>query len=278
MYLHQPPASFTAGPPVVARMAKRAVPLATAAAALVLVCQIAGPALAAAGPDEVRGAVGGVFSAGDYQRTLPLPTGSGSDGQDESELWSNPDWWRDEGDAQAPDVYRPGIRESEGYHFELPPAVAKILKVLMWVVFLVGGAVVAFYLANEARLFSRWRKGRTDVGAADAAAAADGADGGEGSRLDDYESFARRGRYAEAVHLLLLRSIDSIRERGVAVSSALTSREILRHASLEEAEREALSTLVDVTEVTHFGGRDASEDDFVLCRDLFRRIAERGTG
>ena len=232
---------------------------------------------AAASPDDIRGSVEDVFAAGDFQRTLPLPAASEDGGQGADDPWSDPDWWRNEGDSQAPDVYRPGPEDRDKFSFKLPPAVARVLKVLMWVVFLAGGALVAFYLANEARLFSRWKKEDWQE-TGESADAAGGPPGRDGAGLEDYESLAARGEYAEALHALLLRSIALILDRGVALSSALTSREILRQVPLDDAERDALSTLVGATEVTHFGGRGATEADYLRCRDLFESIVQGSAG
>ena len=267
-----------AGLPDPVRAARRTGPRLAAVLLLMVACLAPGRAGAAASPEEVRGAVENVFAGGDYQRELPLPAASDGEGRGGSELWSDPDWWRNEGDSPAPDFYRPRDRdpESEGFSFDLPPAVAKVLQVLMWVVFIAGGALVAFYLINEARLFSRWKKAgwKEDADAEDAGETP----GRKGAPPEDYELLAARGEFAEAVHALLLRSISLIRERGVALSSALTSREILRRAPLEDRDRDALSTLVGVTEVTHFGGRGATEADFLRCRELFERIAQGEAG
>lgn len=270
-------AGIPAGP---ARAARRLWPRFAAMALLALAAGHAiEPASAAPSPEEVRDTVDSVFAAGDYQRDLPLPAASDG-GEGDGELWSDPDWWRNEGDTQAPEFYRPRARDSEsdGFEFSLPPAVARVLKVLMWIVFIAGGALGAFYLMNEAQLFSRWRKGGWQEAGESGDAAADETAGREGARREEYERLAARGEYAEAVHALLLRSIALIRDRGVALSSALTSREILRQAPLEDAEKDAFSTLVGVTEITHFGGRGATEADFLQCRDLFHRIARGSAG
>jgi hypothetical protein len=267
-----------AGPPPRPRMASRMGPRLAAVLLLAVACLMPGRAGAAASPEEVRGAVEEVLASGDYQRELPLPAASDGDDQGNRDLWSDPDWWRNEGDSPAPDFYRPRApeTESEGFSFDLPPALVMVLEVLMWVVFVAGGALVAFYLINEARLFSRWKKaGWKEDGEAEHAGDTPGQ---EGAPSEDYELLAARGEFAEAVHALLLRSISLIRERGVALSSALTSREILRRAPLEDSDREALSTLVGVTEVTHFGGRGATEADFLRCRELFERIAQGSAG
>jgi len=234
---------------------------------------------AAASAEEIGDAVKDAFNAGDYQRELPLPEVSEGEGRSGDNPMSNPDWWRNEGDSQAPDLYRPGAqeRQSNGFDLNIPPALREVFRVLMWIVFCAGGALVAYYLLNEARLFSRWKKGEWQQNG-EGGGAAGGVLGQGAGTLEDYESLAARGEYGEAVHVLLLHSIKLIRDRGVALSTSLTSREILRQAPLREQEKDAFKTLVGVTELTHFGGRGATEADFLQCRDLFRRIAEGTAG
>lgn len=255
-----------------------------AAIAVPLLLAMAGagpaPAMADAADGEIDDAVKRAFGAGDYQRELPLPKASDSEGEGaRNDPMANPDWWRTEGDSQAPDLHRPGTREqqSDGFTFDIPPALREVLRVLMWIVFVAGGALVAYYLLNEARLFSRWKKGgwRPEDEGGDTAT---GAPGQGAATFADYESLAARGEFGEAVHVLLLRSIMLIRDRGVALSTSLTSREILRKAPLQETEKDAFKTLVGVAELTHFGGRGATESDFLHCRDLFHRIAQGSAG
>ena len=251
-------------------------------AAALLAAALLAPAtaLAAASAEEIEAAVKDVFAAGDYQRELPLPRSSGSGGEDgngEGEgLWSDPDWWRNEGDAQAPDIYRPApeqqLERPSGW--SLPPGVVEVLRLLMWAVLFGGGALMAYYLVNESLLYFRWRK----QGGSDKAVVGgeDMRDGPRGPALEDFDSLAARGDYAGAIHALLLHCLARLGERGAELSSAMTSREILRRLQLEQREREALSVLVRMTEVTHFGGRGASEDDFRQCRALYDSIAAGG--
>jgi hypothetical protein len=251
--------------------------LAALAGLALLVAAVAGPAAAAVPAENVDGAVRRVLDAGDYQRELPLPVTSEGEGRRGDDPMADPNWWRNEGDSQAPDLYRPGAREpgSTSFDFDIPPALRQVLRVLMWIVFLAGGALVAYYLLNEARLFSRWKKGGWQPEGANGTPSADGP--GEGAAvMEDPERLATRGEYAEAVHVLLLRSIMLVRDRGVVLSPSLTSREILRRAALEDQEKDAFRALVDVTELTHFGGRGATEADFLRCRELFHRIARTG--
>lgn len=236
------------------------------------------PALAAASAEEIKTAVEDVLAGGDYQRELPLPRGSGhgESGEEGSGLWSNPDWWRNEGDAQAPDLYRPPPEQTQKnpLGLDLPPELVKVLRMLMWVVLFVGGALLIYYLVNEALLYTRWKK----RGQAESRADGEGEDEADAGRfrLEDFDSLAARGDYAGAIHALLLHCLVRLGERGAELSSAMTSREILRRLQLEQQEREALSVLVRLTEVTHFGGRGASEADFRQCRALYENIAMGG--
>ncbi len=250
-----------------------------AAIALPLFLAAGGPAVAAVPAEDVDAAVRRALAAGDYQRELPLREVTDDEDGSRDDPMADPDWWRNEGDAQAPNLYRPGSQnpDSDVFDFEIPPALRQALRVLMWIVFVAGGALVAYYLLNEARLFSRWKKGAWQPESAPNESGASVPDPAAGD-LDDAESLAAHGEYAEAVHVLLLRSIMLIRDRGADLSTSLTSREILRRAPLDETEKNAFGTLVGVTEVTHFGGRTATEADFLRCRDLFRRIAKAGAG
>jgi hypothetical protein len=237
-----------------------------------------GKGLAAASVEDVRGAVKNVFDGSDYQRELPFSEGSGGGVDREgSSLWDDPNWWRNEGETQAPDLYRPSQRKKSGSAFDLdlPPALVEVLRVLMWGVMFVGGALIVYYLLNEARLFSRWKKNDWQAETGDGM---EPGQPGRGGRLtEDYDELAARGDYAGAVHALLLSFIARLRERGATLSSSMTSREILRRLRLEDHEKEALSVLVRVTELTHFGGRGATEAEYRQCRDLYQRIANGET-
>jgi hypothetical protein len=243
--------------------------------ALLLTVTVYGPvhAQAAASAEEIETAVEEVLAGSDYQRDLPLTDLSGGEGDEGSEgLWSDPDWWRNEGDAQAPDLYRPAPEQADpdSFSLDLPPELIKVLRMLMWAVLFVGGGLLLYYLVNEAAHYFRWKKQGETEGNRDA-----DAESGEAPRssgLEDFDSLAARGDYAGAIHALLLHCLARLSERGAELSSAMTSREILRRLQLEQQEREALSVLVRMTEVTHFGGRGASEADFTQCRALYENI------
>lgn len=238
----------------------------------------ANPAQAAASAEEARAAVRGVLEAGDYQGELPLPQPGSADGAGgDNGVWKNPDWWRDEGDAQAPDRYHaaPESGKPSGFSLDLPPAVLEVLRVLMWGVILAGGALLGYYLVNEAVLHFRGRKSNWEE-ADEGETGAAGQRRARGISLEDCDRLAAEGDFAGAIHALLLHWLGRLREGGAALPAALTSREILRRLRLAKEEQDALAVLVRLVELTHFGGRGASEDDFRQCRNLYRQVATGG--
>jgi hypothetical protein len=53
----------------------------------------------------------------------------------------------------------------------------------------------------------------------------------------------------------------------------MTSREILARVPLLADARDALHALIITVELTHFGGDDATEEDYVRCRAQFQKFA-----
>jgi hypothetical protein len=92
--------------------------------------------------------------------------------------------------------------------------------------------------------------------------------------LRDADALAAEGRFAEAAHLLLFRSIDDIDERWPnTVGLALTARDIARHAGLPEAARQAFIFIARIVERSFFGGAPVGEGDFAACRKAYADFA-----
>jgi len=92
--------------------------------------------------------------------------------------------------------------------------------------------------------------------------------------LEDADALARAGEFAEAIHLLLFRSIEDIAaKRAGAVPSALTSREIVVRTPMPETARAAFARIAEVVERTFFGGRAAGEADFRQARGDYEAFA-----
>lgn len=92
--------------------------------------------------------------------------------------------------------------------------------------------------------------------------------------LGDAETLANQGRFAEAVHALLFRSIDLIQERQpTAVKRSLTAREIGQLGGLPDLIRAGLSPIIRIVERSYFGGRDVDEAAWNEARDAYRSFA-----
>jgi hypothetical protein len=92
--------------------------------------------------------------------------------------------------------------------------------------------------------------------------------------LSDADALASQGRYAEAIHLILLRSIQEIgRHRPSVLKPALTSREIGALRELPDAARRAFVSIAQIVERAVFAGRAAGEADYRQCREAYERFA-----
>lgn len=92
--------------------------------------------------------------------------------------------------------------------------------------------------------------------------------------LEEADRLAGEGRFEEAIHILLFRSIDDIAgRRPGAVKPALTSRDIVRLAAMPEDARIAFARIAEAVERTFFGGRPAGRDEFARCRSDYETFA-----
>ena len=92
--------------------------------------------------------------------------------------------------------------------------------------------------------------------------------------LAEADALAVRGQYADAAHLLLLRSVQDIEKRQPrALRVSLTSREIARLKALPEAARPAFERIGRVVERSLFGGGAVGAQDFADCRQAYEAFA-----
>lgn len=142
-----------------------------------------------------------------------------------------------------------------------------LVKVLMYV--LIGVAVVLVVVALARRLGGY----EADVAAPDATVSSTGqAAVTPASVLGDIEALAADGRFDEAIHVMLLRTLQIVGRRETLTGS-LTSREIVREARLGEEARDAVERLVAAVEISLFGGRVPGEVDYRTSLDAYRRFA-----
>ena len=89
------------------------------------------------------------------------------------------------------------------------------------------------------------------------------------------DELARQGRYRDAMHLLLLRSLAELRAAlDEPFADSLTSREILRSTRLPTTARKPLRDVVGRVEWTYFGERPAEREDYEACRTSFFAIEQ----
>jgi len=92
--------------------------------------------------------------------------------------------------------------------------------------------------------------------------------------LAEADALAASGRYAEAAHLLLFRSIEDIdRKRPQVVRPALTSRDIAGASQLPATPRKAFLSIVMTVERSLFAGRPLDRDDWTGCRAAYETFA-----
>ncbi|AXE64767.1 hypothetical protein BBF93_11420 [Hyphomonas sp. CACIAM 19H1] len=94
------------------------------------------------------------------------------------------------------------------------------------------------------------------------------------SLLEEADALAREGRFAEAVHLLLFRSIEDVQERlEGGVPTSLTAREIAGLGSLPDRARRALRPIIQIVENSFFGGRDVDAEGWQNARRSYEDFA-----
>ena len=92
--------------------------------------------------------------------------------------------------------------------------------------------------------------------------------------LQEADALAASGRYGEAAHLLLFRSIEDIdRRRPDLVRPALTSRDIATAPALPAGPKSAFGRIVLMVERSLFGGRTLEEHDWKACREAYQEFA-----
>ena len=92
--------------------------------------------------------------------------------------------------------------------------------------------------------------------------------------LEDADRLAAQGRYAEATHLLLQRSVSHIAEaRPEWLMPASTAREIAEFPMLPEAARKAFRTIADRVERSLFALHDLDAGDWQTARAAYADFA-----
>ena len=156
-------------------------------------------------------------------------------------------------------------RQPEPFRIKLPPEV-------LWVIIAVALGAVLYSLRDMIPLL---RTRGSESWAESEEAAADIARRDPTVVLAAADELAREGRYAEAMHVLLLRGLADIRARlDEPFADSLTSREILRSTRLPDQARDSLRDVVGRVEWTYFGEYPAGQEDYAACRVSFNALEQ----
>lgn len=150
-----------------------------------------------------------------------------------------------------------------------------LFRVIFWIGVVAIVLAILWFIVREIlriRLPDRHRPkaptGETDWRPAPAAALA---------LLSDADALADQGRFDEAVHLILLRSIGDIDGRlPNSVRPALTARDIGALKRLPDAARPAFERIARAVEASLFGGRPVDRAAFTECRQAYEAFAFPG--
>lgn len=172
---------------------------------------------------------------------------------------------------------RPGVRAPRTYSVPAAGGLAQIASLVLWMLVGVAVVMIVFLLVQGLR-----QRGREEVAAPEPDAEDDGA-AERAARvvrpLGDAEALAAQGRYAEAIHALLLRTIEELaRTLPTSLPHAFTSREIVRRVPMPPRARDALSELVAAVELCYFGARMPGAAEYHTCRARFQEFASAYVG
>lgn len=143
----------------------------------------------------------------------------------------------------------------------------QIAMLLMYVGFAVVVVLLIIWLVREFGGFG------VEAGAVRDDGTVAGSDSDRRYSLAVPERLAREGRYAEAIHQLLLVTIWRLgRDLDHPPSPATTSRELSRSLPLDGSGREAFEFIVRRVELSLFGGHDVDARDYDSCRERYARL------
>ncbi|HEX4860770.1 MAG TPA: DUF4129 domain-containing protein [Rhizomicrobium sp.] len=153
--------------------------------------------------------------------------------------------------------------------------VGPLLQVLGWTLFAALIGLIVYFVVRTA-MQNGWFRGKRKKEEKTAPAEPEWRPAPAAARnlLRDADALAAKGKYGEAVHLILLRSIEHIdTQRPDLVRQALTSREIAQLQQLPPGARTTFSGIAQVVEQALFAEREISAEEFARCRDAYERFA-----
>jgi hypothetical protein len=145
--------------------------------------------------------------------------------------------------------------------------------VMQWVLIAIGAALVLYAMW---RLIAPWLARRSGTRADDLAQAAAWSPDRAAAQqlLGDADALAAKGKFAEATHLLLKRSVEHIAAaRPDWVLPASTTREISALPALPETARSAFGLIAQRVEISLFALRQLNQGDWQAARAAYADFA-----
>jgi hypothetical protein len=145
---------------------------------------------------------------------------------------------------------------------------APVLKFVFWGGLALGAVLIVWFVAREVLATRPARD-------APAAPADWRPEAGQArALLEEADRLAAAGRFGEAIHLLLFRSIDDLSGRRPGlVRPAFTSRDIAGLEQIPATPRTAFAQIAERVERSFFGGRAAGSEDFAQARGDYETFA-----
>jgi hypothetical protein len=159
---------------------------------------------------------------------------------------------------------------------------APYARIVLWTVIVIAAAMLIAMVCERVR-HGEWRLPRRRVrGLATAVAPIDEEQWAPQPApvrawLAEADALAAQGRFAEAIHLLLFRSVEDIaRRRPQAVRPALTSRELAAAPGVPGAARALFARIAAGVEASLFGGRAVDAEGWAAARAAYADFALPG--
>jgi hypothetical protein len=150
--------------------------------------------------------------------------------------------------------------------------IREMAKILLAASIIVIALIIALHLRENLWSLSRAKKLEFSKNEAEARSAALERMEHSQAEADD---LARAGSFAEAMHILLLRSVNEMRTRLASpIAASLTSREILGRLAMSPEERAVFARIVGDVEISRFGEHNPGEDEYLACRRNFDALTE----
>jgi hypothetical protein len=160
---------------------------------------------------------------------------------------------------------------------EFIQAILPALKILFWAALALLALYILYGIAMwlMGKEWPRWRRKAKSEAAADDDWRPEAAPAR--ALLQEADALAAQGRYAEAAHLILFRSIEDIEGRRPSLlAPALTSRDIAALAAIPERPRGAFARIAMLVERSLFAARPLGEGDWRDCRAAYEEFAFAG--